>query len=158
MGKKFVHSTCGQPMVFNINEEVGNSKVPQPVKILKSIRIAGGAYVITKDSTVPKIAITEVDDEELELLEKNPAFQNMKRKGFITIHDVGYMEADSKGNPLDHEKKDNTSQILDEDHANGTDQRLEHDGTFASWGEGNQFRGQQPIASQTSDYGPIHIA
>lgn len=159
MSKKYVHSTCGQPMVFTVTTDTKDIKTPAAARIVKEIRIGGGAWVISsRGDKIPKVVITEVTDEELELLERSPAFQNMKRRGFMTIHDVGFMEADSRDLPMDHEKKDGTSQILDEDHAKGTDERIGHNATRATFGDGNQFGGKQPASVEESDYGPIRVA
>lgn len=142
-------------MVFTINNPVDSKSAQQNVTVVKQITIGGGAYVITNMNRIPKVVITPVTDEELEMLMKNGAFVNMKARGFFTIQEDSSMTPDSQGNPMDHEIKDNCSQISDEDHAKGADPRCDHGGTRATYGEGNEFGGQQPIATAETSYGPI---
>lgn len=165
MTQCFVHSTCGQPMTFKFyrerkkgdvsvnSEPLIDPKTRKPVEI----QIGGGAYVLNRESgKMRKVVITEVTEEELALLESHPAFKEMKARGFFTVRTVSHMEADAHGNPTDMEKRDNTSQILDEDHAKGTDHRLESNETRAFTGEANQVKGLEPEGDQLS-YGQIQM-
>lgn len=158
MAEHYIHSTCGQPMVFKITKPVKRDSPDVNVEEVGRISIAGGAWVINKDSRIPRVCITKVTDEELEILKKHPAFIRMMNRGFMSIHTVDHMEADSRGLPMDHQKKDNTSQIEDEDHAKGTDERCDHSSTRATFGEGNQFGGKQPAVVDFDDYGPIRLS
>lgn len=158
MADHYIHSTCGQNMVFRIVESPKRDSPDVNVKEKGRISIAGGAWVINKDSRIPRVAITKVTDDELKILEDDPAFQRMKDRGFFTVHTVDHMEADSRDLPKDHAKKDNTAQIEDEDHANGTDERCDHSSTRATFGDGNQYGGKQPVVTENDDYGPIRLS
>lgn len=157
MAKHYIHSTCGQSMVFNITEPrmLGDSE--QNTNVIGKISIGGGAWVINKNSRIPKVVITEVTDEELIALQGLRMFQDMCKKGYLSVHTVDHMEADSRDLPADHQKKDNCSQIEDADHADGTDERISHGETRASYGEDNQFGGKQPIATKDSSFGEIRL-
>ena len=161
----FIHSTCGQPQVFKFYQP-RKPKDPSTVNIpLKDkngneveIVIGGGAYVLAKvGGQTRKVVITEVSDDELALLHTSDAYMRMKSRGFFTERTANHIEKDEHGNPSDMQIKDNTSQISDVDHANGTDPRVDHAGTRATAGINNQEGGKQPIGSLESDYGPIRI-
>lgn len=163
MGNTYIHSTCGQTQVFKFYKprkpgSVATTNEPLIGKDGKpvEIRIEGGAYVLNREmGRTKRISITEVTDEQLALLHSNEGYMRMKARGFFTEHNVGHIEADSKGNPLDMEKRDNTAQISDEDHAKGTDPRLEHASTRATTGINNQEGGLQPLSTQDGNYGDI---
>lgn len=161
----YIHSTCGQPQTFKIYKDRPSKSaetVNQPAldKKGKPIEIAlgGGAYVLdVNGNAVRKVVITEVTDEELELLHKCDTYIRMKERGFFTEHQTGHIVPDSKGNPDNMEIKDGTSQISDHDHAQGTDERCNHGETRATGGPANQMGGEQPIGATTNDYGPIRL-
>ncbi len=132
-----------------------NSKTDINRHRIREVKVGGGAWVIQGNRRVPKVVITEVTDDELAFLLKNDSFRRMHARGFMSIHTVGVMEADSRDLPADHEKKDNTSQILDSDHAHGLDPRCDHASTRAAYGEGNQFGGEQPDSVKETQYGEI---
>lgn len=161
----YIHSTCGQPQVFKFYKDRSSkdpSTVNQPLLDKKGkpveISIGGGAYVLSREAgKTRRVVITEVTEEELELLHSCDTYMRMKARGFFTERTVNHIEADTKGNPSDMQIKDNTSQISDHDHANGTDERLDHAGTRATAGEQNREGGEQPIGSLNSDFGPIRL-
>lgn len=157
MAKNYIHSTCGQSMVFNITEPKNNGDQEQNTTVIGKIAIGGGAWVINKNSRIPKVVITEVTDDELAALKNIKMFNDMCKNGYLSIHTVDHMEADSRGLPADHQKKDMCSQIEDADHADGTDERINHGETRASYGEDNQFGGKQPIATKDSSFGEIRL-
>lgn len=161
----FIHSTCGQPQVFKFYKDrkpksTETTNQPALDKTGKPLEIAigGGAYVLNREAgTTRKVVITEVTEEELELLHTSDAYMRMKDRGFFTERVVNHIEKDSKGNPSNMKIKDNTSQIDDYEHAKGTDERVNHAGTRATAGLNNQEGGTQPEASLNSDYGPIRL-
>ena len=163
----YIHSTCGQPMVFTFNEErKGKKKSDMFINIPKkdrngkdlTIAIGGGAYVLNREAgRTRKVVITPVTDEELALLHTSTAYMNMKKRGFFTEHAVNHIEADASGNPMDMEIKDNTSQISDHDHAHGKDERLSHASTRATAGINNTLGGEQPDSADWDSYGQIKI-
>lgn len=161
----YIHSTCGQTMVFPVYRvEKENSTATTSVQLKGTdgkpmqIKIEGGAYVLLPNAgKARKGAVTKVTDEELELLHANEGYMRMKARGFFTEHSVDHLELDASGNPMDMEKRDNTAQISDKDHANGTDDRISHAGTRAFTGENNQIAGQQPLAAQDGNYGLINM-
>ena len=136
------------------SEPLRDPKTGKPLEI----RLEGGAYVLLKHlGKVRKCFVTKVSDEELELLHSHPAYMSMKARGFFTERDEDHMVPDTKGNPDDMEIKDNTSQISDEDHAKGTDPRLDHAQTRATAGINNQEGGMQPEGSKEGSYGPVYL-
>ena len=154
---KWIYSTCGAPMTFKFYRPHGDGKqtigMLIPLTDPKTgadlvVNIAGGAYVISySGGKASRVAVTEVTDEELTLLESHPSFQNMKKRGFFTVHDESRPVYDSKGIPLDMVKHDDTAQIGDGDHSKGpsADHRLAHVGTRAATGQSDMFKGEKPI-------------
>lgn len=153
MADHYIHSTAGQTLEFVQTRPVSNNDVTSTV--IRSIRVAGGAWVLNNMGRVPRVCITPVTDDELDFLVHNETFLAMKKRGFFSIHTVDRIEADSRDLPADHEKKDNCSQILDEDHANGTDPRCDHAATRAGTGENNEYHGKSPVGAESSNYGTI---
>lgn len=156
----YIHSTCGQSMVFRITEPKAHVKQAQADKVIKEIRIGGGAWVITADGQrIPRCVDTEVTDEDLELLEANPAFQNIKKRGFFVVNRDEHQVRNTDGTPNDMERKDyGCSQISDNEHAEGSDPRTQENvGLRATYGEKNVYGGKQPITVEESDYGPIRV-
>ena len=157
MGTKNIHCTCGQSMEFAFTKVANSGSkdityVPMKDKTGKDlvIRLGGGAYVLNREmGRTKKVCITQVTDEELELLHTHPAYLRMKDRGFFVERGEDRPVIDQiSGNPQDMEKKDNTSQISDEDHAKGTDPRLDHAGTKAFAGMRNQEKGAEPIRAE----------
>jgi hypothetical protein len=77
--------------------------------VKKEIIISGGTGVINKVFATPNGVVTEVTDEELELLEAHPLFRKHKEAGFIKV---------SKSSKLDTsnmEEKDKSAQLVEKD-------------------------------------------
>lgn len=161
----YIHSTCGQSMVFKVFKPEAKGSLATVSTVQKDkkgvpleITIGGGAYVLIKETgRTKKCFQTEVTDEWLEILHSNDAYMRMKARGFFTERQENHTVLDSQGNPDDMEKKDNTSQISDYDHAHGLDPRLDHAGTRATTGLNNQIGGEQPNAANEGNYGQILI-
>lgn len=166
---KYIMSTCGQPQVFTFNKPYKKndpSMVAQPETWKAGpnkdkpieIKIGGGAYVLDRSmGRTRKVTVTEITDDEYEMLKSNSSYQFMKSRGFFTEYDVPQVSYDTKGNPADMEKHDNTSQLSDAEHADGSDDRCNHASTRATAGINNQNGGNQPASVSVDNYGPIHI-
>lgn len=137
MTKHYIHSTASQPMVYPVYAG-GTDK---PIKV-KEILINGAANVVDHFTLrTPTGAVTEVSDEDLELLKKNPAFQRHVARGFMKV--VG----ESELNTEDMQAKDNSAQLLDADYAMGRDPRVYGSGSCqATCGHNNQIKGMKGIA------------
>lgn len=56
----------------------------------RSVIIKGGAGVATKTLETPRGFVTQVDDDELAILERNKVFQTHVERGFITVEPKAY--------------------------------------------------------------------
>lgn len=77
--------------------------------IKKEIIIEGGSNVINKLYATPHGVVTQISDEDLELLEAHPLFRRHKEAGFMKV---------SKSEKLDissMEEKDTSAQLVDKD-------------------------------------------
>lgn len=80
------------------------------MKIKKNIILKGGANVIdNKRLYTPKGVLTQVSEEEVELLLKNPSFKRQMDRGFYVIHNDKALHTESL------EKKDGSAQYKAED-------------------------------------------
>lgn len=143
MAKNYIHSTASQPMIYPIYA----GGTDRPVKV-KEILIKGKANVIDpRTLTTPTGVVTEVSDEDLELLKKSAAFQRHVARGFMRVMN------DSELNTSDMQKRDNSAQLLDSDYARGLDPRVPNSGACqATCGEGDRIRGERGIAFVTDNY------
>lgn len=143
MAKNYIHSTASQPMVYPIYA----GGTDRPVKV-KEIRINGKANVVDPRTLVtPTGVVTEVSDEDLELLKKSAAFQRHVARGFLRVM------TDSELNTKDMQKRDGCAQLLDSEYAAGTDPRVPNSGACqAACGENNRIRGQKGIAFVSDSY------
>lgn len=143
MAKNYVHSTASQPMIYPIYS--GGSD--RPVKI-KEILIKGMANVVDPRTFVtPTGVVTEISDADLELLKKSSAFQRHVARGFMRVM------TDSELNTKDMQARDNSSQLVDAEYAQGTDPRVMGSGTCqASAGEGDRIRGARGVAFVSDSY------
>lgn len=142
MAKNYVHSTCAAPMVYPLYSGGEN-----PVKI-KEIRIEGGANVVNPLSMkTPTGVVTEVSDEDLELLKKDPAFQRHVARGFMRVM------TESEPNTKDMQKGDNCRQLNDYEYSQGLEPRVPGSGKCqATCGEGDRIRGQKGVEFVTDNY------
>lgn len=143
MAKNYIHSTASQTMSY----PVYSGGTDRTIKV-KDILIKGTANV-TDPLTLrtPTGAVTEVSDEDLELLKKNDAFQRHVAKGFMRVMN------ESELNTSDMQKKDGSAQLLDSEYAMGTDPRAPASGKCqATCGEGDRIRGQKGIEFVTDNY------
>lgn len=96
------------------NEYIVWETTPNGIKrVKKSVLIKGGANVIDKTTkTAPNGVITEVSDEDYELLAEHSAFQRHVERGFV---EVMKEEKKAKETSKKKGKKDGGSQLTPED-------------------------------------------
>lgn len=110
----YIYSTLANDNLYHLYEKQdskGGSVIDVP-RIEKSVLIKGGAGVATKHLVTPLGIVTNVSDDELELLEANEAFQTHVNNGFIKIDkkkiEVEVVVADMNG-------RDNSAPVTPED-------------------------------------------
>lgn len=131
-----IHSTASQPMTYCIYRENGTSAV-----LVKKIEIKGTANVADQFGVVAPGCVTEVSDEDYELLKKDDAFNRHVRRGFMKVYDSGSLNTEGM------QKRDNSAQLFDEEYAGGKDARVPDSGACqASCGKGDRKRGAKGIA------------
>lgn len=81
MAKIYVFSTLANDQMYTNWEKGGNDV---PIKGFQCL-IKGGTGVANKRLVTPLGVATEITDEELGELEKNPSFVDHKKNGFITV-------------------------------------------------------------------------
>ena len=130
----YVHSTASQPMNYPIYAD--GPRQGQARKI-KDILIKGTANVIDPHTLfTPTGAVTEISDEDLEMLKKSPAFQRHVAKGFMKVIDKSELDT------TDMQKRDNSAQLNDYEYANDLDPRVPRSGDCqAQCGENNRVVG-----------------
>lgn len=143
MAKNYIHSTASQPMTYPIYA----GGTDRPTKI-KEIVIKGMANVVDPHTLVAcQGAVTEVSDEDLELLKKSAAFQRHVARGFMRVMN------ESELNTKDMQKRDNSAQLVDADYAQGIDPRVPNSGACqATCGDGDRIHGQRGVAFVTDNY------
>lgn len=77
--------------------------------IKKEIVVNGGTGVINKLYATPNGVVTEVTDEELELLEAHPLFKKHKAAGYIKVQKT------EKVDTTDLQEKDKSAQLVEKD-------------------------------------------
>lgn len=121
-------------MIYPIYADAGNRS--QAATIIKTIRIKGGANVRNKYTlATPTGVVTEVSDEDLALLQKDPAFKIHVAKGFMKVMST------EKVDVSDMEKKDRSAQLTDSEHAAVS-------ATTATAGYHDQWKGQKGVGFQ----------
>lgn len=82
MGKKVhVFSTLANDQSYNEFESGGGD---MPI-LKRGVLIKGGTGVANSRLITPLGVVTEIDEEDLAMLEKNAVFQMHKKNGFITV-------------------------------------------------------------------------
>lgn len=116
----YIVSTTSAPMKYCIYGQDKNNN-PKPIAV---IRINGYANVrdvnAGKSVVMPRCAITEITEEQWQLLQKNPAFKYHQEKGFMRHTDV-YSEAVVDEGMT---KRDKSAMINDWEYAEGRDERF----------------------------------
>lgn len=104
----YVYSTLASPVSYNVFAKAG---ADMPV-IDKSIVIAGGAGVATKNLVTPRGVMTKVSEEELTLLRQNTVFQLHEKNGFMNVEKK---QADPEVVAADMTGRDNSAPLVPED-------------------------------------------
>lgn len=118
-------------MIYPVYDNVGERTPTASAK--KRIVIKGGANVRNRYSlATPTGMVTEVTDDELAYLQKDPGFQYHVAKGFMKV-----MNTD-KLNVSDLQPKDGCAQLTDEDHAAYSE-------TTASAGARDRWHGKKGV-------------
>lgn len=138
----YIVSTASAPMQYCIYEQ---NKSNNP-KVVRKIRIEGYANVRDPNSSrnvqVPRCAITEISEEDWQLLQKNPSFKYHMEKGFMRHTEVHSEKIIDEGHMT---KRDRSAQINDWEFSQGRDERFSPmDGAGQSWataGINNNIKG-----------------
>ena len=84
------------------------------LEIVKTITLKGGANVIDRRTLItPQGVITELSDDDFDLLEKTAFYKRMKSRGFLRPVEAKETAEDTKKAGM--EKKDNSAQKTEED-------------------------------------------
>jgi hypothetical protein len=81
MAKFYVYSKMSASVVYN-DFVPGGADLPV---VAKSVTIKGGAGIANKNLITPLGVVTEIDDADLEMLNRNGIFKLHKENGFITV-------------------------------------------------------------------------
>ena len=77
----YIFSTLTCDNEYTLWKRIGEDRViPE-----KSVIIKGGTGIVNKNLITPMGVMTEVTDEQLELLEQNPSFKRHKENGFLVV-------------------------------------------------------------------------
>ena len=107
MASVFLQCTMSAGLDVHIRKDIKGSPVAQTAKV---IHIAGGANVRDKNSIYTPIgAMTEVSEEDFELLKKDPTFAQMYKNKYIVAKN------DNRLDVRDNAPKDKSAQKTDED-------------------------------------------
>ena len=68
--------------------------VPGNISPIKSVRIEGGTNCPNKNFITPEGVVTQITEEEAEILEMIPAFKQHQERGFVKIHRRAKMDND----------------------------------------------------------------
>lgn len=166
--------TCSQTMSFDIYEDI-TAKDRRLPRLLRKIRLVGGANVTNSANPVmlPKQGLTfivpngvplkdgQISEDDYKALQTCDAYLRMRSKGFF--REVGSEEdtrLDAKGNAADMNPRDKSSQIIDHEHATGTDEvhfspmaQENHASTTAFAGIRDRYIGEQ--AAVATSYGTV---
>lgn len=112
MAKAYIYSTLTSNNIFRIFGDASNG-----IKTIKaSILIRGGAGVSNEYLITPRGTVTEIDEEELKLLENHKQFKRMVERGFITVEKK---QAEVETVVKDMTKKDKSSPKTKDDFKEG---------------------------------------
>ena len=133
----YIHSTASQTMIYPIYAEGKQNQA----KILKTIRIQGCANVANPTTLRTATGVvTEVSDEDLALLKRDPAFMRHVENGFMKIYDSQSLNTEGM------QKRDGSAQLQDVDYAEGKDPRVPLSGNcLAECGLGNRIKGKPGV-------------
>lgn len=108
MPRNFIYSTLSCNQVYPLWKKLENGMLER----VTEVRIAGGANVANKNLITPKGLVTEVTDEQLELLMNDHTFKRQMAGGFLKVETV---EANPNKVALDMKPKDISAPITPDD-------------------------------------------
>lgn len=134
----FVFSTLTADQVYT-RTAPGGGDMP---RVVAQVFIAGGSNLSDKYLRTPIGVMTEVDDEELTVLQENPVFQMHEKNGFIKIEKK---KADPEKVAADMITRDQSAPLVDADFADNEKPKTnakddEDDKPRAPGGGGNKRR------------------
>ena len=107
---KMILSTLTAPQNVVLTRKTDNGAL----EIVKTIALNGGANVIDRRTLVtPQGVITELSDDDFDLLEQTAFYKRMKSRGFLRPVEAKETAEDTKKAGM--EKKDNSAQKTEED-------------------------------------------
>jgi hypothetical protein len=109
MAKVYVFSTLANDQLYQNWNHAGNDVPSKGHAVL----IKGGTGVANQRLITPLGIMTEIDDADLEELEKNQGFKDHKDKGFITVQKK---KADTEKVAADMNLKDESAPLTDADY------------------------------------------
>lgn len=109
MAKAFIYSTLTANNIFRVFGESVNG-LPN---VKKTILIKGGAGVANSHIITPRGVVTEVEDEDLKLLEEHAQFKRMVERGFLLVE---RKQADVEVVVKNMKKKDKSAPKVPEDY------------------------------------------
>ena len=101
----YITSTMGCGVNYAI---YGKSAGGLPI-VIKEITVNGGTGVINKVFATPNGVVTQVSDEDLELLEAHPLFKMHKEAGFVKVCKTEKVDVSNL------EEKDKSAQLVEKD-------------------------------------------
>lgn len=114
----YVYSTLSCDNLYNTYVPKSNDN--QFNEVIRSILIKGGANVCNKYFVTNKGVVTQVSDEDLALLEKNPCFLEHKKNGFIVVDSK---KEDPNEVSLNMSEKDKSAPKIPKDYKNYTQKK-----------------------------------
>jgi hypothetical protein len=111
----FVYSTLANDQSYTNYTDAKDRRSDLP-SVIGSVYIKGGFGVADKQFLTPQGAVTEVDDDELEMLNANYDFQQHVKRGHIKVSD---MEAPAEKVAADMDHSDPSLPLNENDYADG---------------------------------------
>lgn len=111
----YVYSTLTNHQNYNIYFDGVKG---QPPTIAKHVFVAGQANLTNQNFITPKGVVTEVSDEDMELLEKCPSFLDHQKNGFILVE-----KGKVKSTDLESIENKAKSQMADKDNSAPIDEK-----------------------------------
>lgn len=116
MGKQYVFSTLATDVRYT-EWSAPIEKGALPIEG-RSVHVKGGTGVANDRIVTPQGVCTEVEDEDVALLERNEVFKMHKANGFVTIQKK---KADPEKVASDMTTRDNSAPKTESDYANAGD-------------------------------------
>jgi hypothetical protein len=120
MSKYYVYSTMGQDVTYSHYSKLDGEFTPVA---LRSVTIKGGAGIITKNLITPEGVVTEISEEEHNILKggdgipPNKIFEKQEKDGFVKIQNknikVDKAVKDLTPNDLSAQKTENDFKAKD---------------------------------------------